>query len=66
MGENPTPKSVAQRFFDTCLLVLGGVVALWLALQFLAQFWSWIVLVLSVAGVIWVTVLVVRARRDRW
>ncbi|MCU1580040.1 MAG: hypothetical protein JWP19_2244 [Rhodoglobus sp.] len=60
------PKSIAQRFFDLCLLLLGGVLALWLALQFLAQFWGWLLLIAGIAGGIWLAVVIVRARRNRW
>ena len=43
--KEPTPKNMAQRFFDLSLLLLGGIIALWGALQLLAQFWGWIVLI---------------------
>jgi NADH:ubiquinone oxidoreductase subunit 2 (subunit N) len=60
--KEPTPKNIAQRFFDLCLLLLGGIIALWVALQFLAQFWGWLVLVAA----IWALVAIMRARRNRW
>ena len=41
--ETPTP--TPMRFFRACLLILGGVVALWLALELLAQFWGWVLLI---------------------
>ncbi len=44
MSDN-TPPSILQRFFRACLLILGGVLALWLALELLAQFWGWILLI---------------------
>lgn len=37
--------STPTRFFRACLLILGGILALWLALELLAQFWGWIVLI---------------------
>ena len=64
--KEPTPKNMAQRFFDLCLLLLGGIIALWVALQFLAQFWGWIVLSAALVAAIWALVLVLRARRNRW
>lgn len=51
-----TPPPITQRFFRACLLILGGILALWLALELLAQFWGWllliglVVLVLCAAG----------------
>jgi ABC-type uncharacterized transport system permease subunit len=64
--KEPTPKNLAQRFFDLCLLLLGGIIALWVALQFLAQFWGWIVLIAVLVGAIWALIAVLRARRNRW
>ena len=64
--KEPTPKNIAQHFFDLCLLLLGGIIALWVALQFLAQFWGWIVLIAALVAAIWALVKVLRARRNRW
>jgi hypothetical protein len=64
--KEPTPKCLAQRFFDLCLLLLGGVIALWVALQFLAQFWGWIVLIVVLVVATWALVANLRARRKRW
>jgi hypothetical protein len=63
-GSSPT--NLAQRFFDLSLLLLGGVIALWVALQFLAQFWGWLVLITVLVAAIWVLLAVLRARRNRW
>lgn len=43
-----TPPTIVQRFFRACLLLLGGVAALWLALDLLSQFWGWIVLISAI------------------
>ena len=64
--KEPTPKNMAQRFFDLSLLLLGGIIALWGALQLLAQFWGWIVLIAVLVAAIWALVAILRARRDRW
>ncbi|WP_454114857.1 hypothetical protein [Microbacterium lacticum] len=45
--ETPTP--TPTRFFRACLLILGGIVALWLALELLAQFWGWVLLIVGIA-----------------
>lgn len=44
-----SPPGIVQRFFRACLMVLAGIVALWLALELLAQFWGWLVLIASIA-----------------
>ena len=64
--KEPTPKNMAQRFFDHCLLLLGGIIALWGALQLLAQFWGWIVLIAVLMAAIWALVAILRARRNWW
>ena len=64
--KEPTPKNMAQRFFDLSLLLLGGIIALWGALQLLAQFWGWIVLIAVLVAAIWALVAILRARRNRW
>lgn len=48
MGDQ-TPPSIVQRFFRGCVLILGGIVALWLALELLAQFWGWVLLITGIA-----------------
>lgn len=61
-----SPKNLAQRFFDLSLLLLGGVIALWVALQFLAHVWGWLVLIAVLVAAIWALVAILRARRNRW
>ena len=64
--KEPTPKNLAERFFDLCLLLLGGIIALWVALQFLAQFWGWIALIVVLVAAIWALVAILQARRNSW
>ncbi len=45
MMSRDTPPPVTSRFFRACLLILGGVFALWLAIDLLAQFWGWVLLI---------------------
>lgn len=49
-SEGPPP--ITSRFFRACLLILGGVVALWIALELLAQFWGWILLISAIVLVL--------------
>lgn len=44
-----TPPTTVQRFFRACLLVLGGILALWLSLELLAKFWGWLLLLAVIA-----------------
>lgn len=39
------PPTIVQRFFRACLLILGGIAALAVALELFAQFWGWILLI---------------------
>ncbi|MBP5802740.1 hypothetical protein J2D78_11660 [Microbacterium maritypicum] len=50
------PSTIVQRFFRACLLILGGIVALWLALELLAQFWGWVLLISVIVLVLCVAV----------
>lgn len=61
-----SPKSLAQRFLHTCLLILGGVIALWLAIETASHIWVWLILgavtALGAGLLIWWA----RRRSDRW
>lgn len=57
---------MAQRFIVFCLAVLVGVVLLHLAVQLLSQFWGWLALLAGICTAVYVAILIVRARRDRW
>ncbi len=59
------PETIMQKFFRACLLGLAGVVALWLAIQLLAQFWGWLLLAAALGGLIWAAVWFIRWQRDR-
>jgi len=58
--------TMSQRFFTACLLILGGAIALTIAIEFLAQIWGWLVLGVVVAIVIWILARVAKSRQDRW
>lgn len=55
-----TPPPITQRFFRACLLILGGIVALWMALELFARFWGWILLISVIALVLCAAVWVYR------
>ena len=61
--EKPT---MSQSFFRACGLILLGIIALWIALELLVQFWGWLVLLSAIGASILIVISVVRARRDRW
>lgn len=54
------PASLAHRFFRTSLLILGGILALWLALELVAKFWGWLLLIASIALMLWFAIAVYR------
>lgn len=60
------PTTLAKRFVAFCLSVLAGIVLLYLAVQLLAQFWGWLLLIAGIVAAVWITVQVVRSRRNRW
>ncbi|MBT9605912.1 hypothetical protein [Microbacterium sp.] len=59
-------ETMTQRFFTACLLILGGVIVLVIALEFVSQIWGWLVLAAVITLAIWVAVRAIGARRDRW
>lgn len=59
-----SPSPLSQHFFRACLLILGGVVALWVALDLLARFWGWIALIMIVVLILRVGISFYRWRRD--
>lgn len=61
--EKPT---MSKRFFTACLLILGGIIALGFALELLARFWLWLLVIGLVALGAYVAFRVLQARRDRW
>jgi len=65
MSEQP-PISPAKRIFQACLFLLGAVVALTLAIDFMSHIWGWVVLVLIFVSIVWAVIWWHRARRDRW
>lgn len=62
---DPSPKSLAQRFFQACVLILAGLLALSFGLQVLARIWGSLVLVMAVIGLVWGGVVLYRWWRDR-
>lgn len=59
-------QTMSQKFFTACLLILGGVIVLALAIQLLSQIWVWIVLGIVLIATGWVAFRVWMARRNRW
>ncbi|GAB3608369.1 hypothetical protein GCM10027414_04940 [Humibacter ginsengiterrae] len=59
MGEE-TPRSPFDRFFRACLLILGGVVCIWVALSLVGQIWGWLLLAAGIALMLWCAVLAYR------
>ncbi|MDX2375636.1 hypothetical protein M4I32_02340 [Microbacterium sp. LRZ72] len=59
------PASFAMRVFSACLLLLLSVLALWLAVEVLAQFWGWLLLIAVVVALVGSVVWYARWRRDR-
>lgn len=60
------PTSMAKRFLGFCVSVLAGIVLLYLAMQLLAQFWGWLLLIALIGAAIYVAVVIMRWRRSRW
>ena len=57
---------MSRRFLTACLLILGGIIALWFAVQLLAHLWGWLLLVAGLALAGWVAFKILQSRRNRW
>lgn len=64
MSSDPT-KSIAQRFFSVCVLILLGVLAIWLALDVLSRIWGWLVLIAAI-GLSGYVAYILSRRWRRW
>lgn len=53
-------------FLRACFMVLGGAIALNLAVVFLRPVLPWVVCAVAVAAVVWIVVAIARWRRSRW
>jgi hypothetical protein len=63
---NHTPPSLFDRLWQGVALLFGIVIVLWLALQLLAQYWGWLLLIVIVVGLIVASVAWLRSRPNRW
>lgn len=59
-----SPSPLPQRFFRACLLILGGVIALAVALDLLARVWGWIALIMLIILTAWATAVIYRWWRE--
>jgi hypothetical protein len=55
-----------DRFFHACLLVVGGALALDIAIQLLAEIWVWLVIVGLIALAGFIGIEIWRHKRNRW
>lgn len=66
MTGNLQPRSPFRWFFDVALLILGGAVALHLAVGLIQDVWAWILIGLALTTVVTGTVALIKKRRNRW
>lgn len=59
-------RSLAGRFLLFCVFVLGGILAIWLALEVLARIWGWVLLVLLLIGLGYLVFVLIRRLQNRW
>ena len=55
-----------RGFWHAALLLFGGCLLLWLAVQLIASIWVWLVVALAIAIIGWGTWQWWRSRRSRW
>ena len=62
----PSASGLATRVFRACVLILGAVIALNLAVAYMQSILPWIVGGVLVIGAVWFGIVIVRWRRSRW
>ncbi len=60
------PPPLVNRFFHTCLLMLGAVIVLTIAVELLRVILPWLVTSALVVGAVYVVWRVAGRRRDSW
>ena len=65
MPDNSGPRSLAERFWKTCLLIFGGVILMTLTIELVKAIWWILAIAAVVTSVIWVAVWWWR-RRNTW
>ena len=53
-------------FWHATLLLFGGCILLWLAVQLIASIWIWLLAAVAIGIVSWAVWLWWRSRRSRW
>lgn len=59
-------KNPVQSLFSACLMLLGSVIVLGLALELLAHIWPWLLGSALIALAIWVAVQWAIAKNRKW
>lgn len=62
----PAMKNPVQSLFSACLMLLGSVIVLGLALELLAHIWPWLLGSALIALAIWVAVQWAIAKNRKW
>jgi len=65
-NDDKEKQTMSHRFLTACLLLLGGVIALWIAIELLARFWGWLLLAAGIILAGWIAFKLIHARRNRW
>lgn len=55
-----------RGFWNAALLLFGGCLLLWLAVQLIASIWIWLLVAVAIGIVGWGALLWWRSRRSRW
>ncbi|HMR86002.1 MAG TPA: hypothetical protein PKC31_00880 [Candidatus Nanoperiomorbaceae bacterium] len=64
MSDSPT--NWAGKFFNTCLLILAGLIVLLLAVDILRSIWPWLVGAAAIAALMYAAIRWLQGRSDRW
>lgn len=60
------PKGWGDKFLSFCLAILGGIIALSIAVSVLQSIWGWVLGAIGLVAFAWLGVVVYRATKNRW
>ena len=66
MSGHPEPPSLLHRFVMTCLGFLLGAWAIYAGVRLIEAIWVWVVGIGGVVLLLWVAIMVYKAKQDHW
>lgn len=66
MGDRPPLRNPTSWFLDAAVVLLAGAIALTIAIHLLVAILPWLLAIAGSGLIVWIVVVVIRYRRQRW